>query len=67
MEAYQERMITERDKLTEKLWKLNNFIGGENFEKVDEQEQQRLLAQAHSMSLYLHILNERIKAFTNAR
>jgi len=66
MEAYQERMIEERDELTERIGKLKTFSGTKIFENLDLREKQRINAQGHSMSLYLHILNERIKAFTNA-
>ncbi len=65
MEAYQERVISEMKDLSEKLTKLNTFIdgGGDTFAAINQKERERLIAQSHAMSLYFHILKQRIEAF----
>lgn len=67
MEAYQEDVILERDQLAERVGQLKEFCSTKKFAKLDLSEKRRINAQSHAMSQYLQMLNERIKAFTNAR
>ena len=63
MQPHQQRVVTEKDELAEKLTKLNAFIGGEIYNGLPEDERTRLARQATAMKDYLDILNERIQAF----
>lgn len=63
MQPHQQRVVTERDELAEKLTKLNSFIGGQIFNGLPADERVRLAKQAGLMKDYLDILNERIEAF----
>lgn len=63
MQPHQQRVVTERDELAEKLTKLNSFIGGEIFNGLPADERVRLAKQAGLMKDYIDILNERIEAF----
>lgn len=61
--TFKDRVVAERDELTEKLGKLNPFIGGEIYNGLPSDERERLSLQAGIMKDYLDILNERIAAF----
>jgi len=63
MQPHQQRVVTEKDELAEKLTKLNAFIGGSVFNGLPETERIRLARQGVVMKDYLDILNERIAAF----
>jgi hypothetical protein len=63
MQPHQQRVVTERDELAEKLTKLNAFTGTAVFTGLPEAEQFRLTRQAGIMKDYLDILNDRINAF----
>lgn len=63
MQAFQERVIAEKDELFAKLDKLNEFIKGEIFNSLPKDERERLVRQANHMSNYYYVLNERIAAF----
>ena len=63
MQPYQERVIVERDDLTQRLGRLQNFLRGPGMATVGNDEQQRLFKQASVMTQYVAILNERIAAF----
>lgn len=63
MEAYQERVIAEREELFEKFDKLRTFCRMELFTGLPYQEWGRLTRQLMVMTTYLDILNERIDAF----
>jgi len=61
---HQQRVVTERDELAERLTKLRAFLGSVLFRtKLDASERVLLRAQAHHMQGYLWVLDERIKAF----
>jgi hypothetical protein len=60
---HQQRVVTEKDELAEKLTKLNAFIGGTIYNSLDSDEKIRLARQACHMKDYLDVLNERIAAF----
>ena len=71
MQPHEDRVIEERDELGEKLKKLRSFIGVDGFEpsspiyqKLPPDEQSRLKCQEFHMTMYWHILEERIMAFT---
>ena len=63
MQPFQQRVVTERNELAEKLTSLNSFIGGEIFKVIPAEEKIRLAKQAVAMKEYLDILNDRINAF----
>ncbi len=63
MAPHQERVVTEKAELDEKLAKLNEFGRGEIFLKLPEAEQERLQRQSKIMDQYSVVLGERIAAF----
>jgi hypothetical protein len=63
MAPHQERVVTEKRELDEKLQKLFAFFQTDIFDKVDPAEQERLRRQAKVMDDYSGILAERIAAF----
>lgn len=63
MEAHQERVVTEKKELDEKLSKLTVFLKGDLFTTLPQNEQERLMQQAEVMGRYSEILGERIAAF----
>ena len=56
MEAFVERMITEKDELQDKVTKLENFVNGEKFKELKELEQVYLKEQLSFMRGYLSVL-----------
>jgi hypothetical protein len=63
LQPHQERVLAERDQLSERLEKLLAFFNSEIFSQVDWLEQSRMKRQAIHMERYLNVLNERIQAF----
>lgn len=63
MEAHQERVITEKADLDEKLEKLRAFFATPLFGGLDGAEQDRLSRQFSYMCSYSAVLEERIAAF----
>lgn len=63
MEAYQERVVVERNELTEKISAFGGFLYGKIFESLDVAEQNRLVQQYRIMRLYRDILTKRILFF----
>ena len=65
MQPHQERVVTEKNELDEKLDKLKAFIE-ENpiFKTLPHDEQLRLNRQFDAMAEYSHILGQRIDAFS---
>lgn len=65
LQPHQQRVVTERDELNDKLTKLTAFIRRDDFDKVVPvlAERARLINQSNAMRQYLMILNERIKHF----
>lgn len=66
MQPHQERVITEKKELDEKLEKLLAFIDagkGPIYSKLVTEERQRLTTQARIMKEYSDILADRISAF----
>lgn len=65
MQAFQERVVAEKQELDEKLGKLKTFVFGGNrmFGELPPEERDRLETQFDAMSRYSAILDERIKNF----
>jgi hypothetical protein len=63
MEAYQQRVIDEKNELDGRLAKLMAFIEGAGFANVKPDEQERMQRQARAMHEYSAILGERIENF----
>lgn len=60
---HQQRVVTERDELAERLVKLLAFLQTPLFAGLDAAERSRLRNQARFMDGYLAVLGERIEAF----
>ena len=63
MQPHQQRVVEEKEQLTEKLDKLETFEGGAIFSSLPPTEQSRLTRQLLIMKLYEQVLSERIAAF----
>lgn len=63
LQPYQERVIAERDGLSEKIDKLRTFVNSAASMRVSGTEGVLLMRQYTVMAAYLDILNERIAAF----
>jgi len=63
MAPHQERVVTEKAELDEKLEKLRAFFSNPLFEGLDEAEKVMLQRQQKIMSDYSEVLMERIAAF----
>lgn len=61
---HQQRVVTERDELAERLSKLFAFFQSPIFAGLPAAEQTRLRSQARFMDGYLAVLGERIEAFS---
>ena len=63
MQPHQERVVTEKKELDEKLSKLALFMGGVTFANLPAAEKERLFRQEELMAKYSVVLGERIAAF----
>ena len=63
MEAFVERMITEKDELQDRVTKLENFVNGEKFRELKGLEQIYLKEQLSFMRGYLSMLRQRINFY----
>lgn len=63
MQPHQERVVTEKSELDEKIQKLTAFVGGTIFASLDDAERSRLSIQLQHMNGYSEILGQRISAF----
>lgn len=63
MEAYQERVLEERQQLVDKFDKLTSFLKGNIFHTLPSDEQDRLTRQHGIMEQYANVLAERIVNF----
>ena len=63
MEAYQERVIEERNALQEKLEKLTSFFGTSLYHNLPQYQREMLDKQHAHMASYRNVLNERIGTF----
>ncbi len=61
--AHQQRVVTERDELAERIAKLSAFLATPTYQRLDDEEQTRLANQLEAMRLLCAILNQRIDAF----
>ena len=61
---HQQRVVTERDELAERLEKLLSFLQTPTFIGLDQSERIRLRLQAHHMQGYMSVLGERVEAFS---
>ena len=66
MQAFQQRVVDERNELTSKLDKLTEFLKSEIFKALPTDEQTRLQKQHAVMNEYANILAERIVHFQAA-
>jgi predicted NUDIX family phosphoesterase len=60
---HQDRVVQEKDELDAKIAKLDSFIEGEVYGRLQAEEQSRLNRQRLYMSQYSDVLTERIAAF----
>jgi hypothetical protein len=63
MEPHQERVVTEKAELDEKIDKLDAFRAGTIFPTLPTEEQDRLNQQLSHMRAYSGVLADRIAAF----
>lgn len=63
MLPHQQRVVTEKDELEDKLTKLVAFFETDFFSKIEKDEQERLKRQSGFMQSYLEVLEERISNF----
>ena len=65
MEAWQQRVVDEKNELTDKIEKLNRFLGLKNdaCDALNSAEITRLRRQRYLMVLYVMVLDERIENF----
>ncbi len=63
LQPHQQRVVIERDDVSEKLAKLMSFFQTPTFAGLSEAEQSRMRNQARFMDGYAAVLEERIAAF----
>ncbi len=63
LQPHQQRVVTEKAELDEKLTKLTAFFNTEMFANLDDAEIERLQRQADIMGEYSDVLGERVAAF----
>lgn len=63
MQPFQQRVIDEKNELSEKVDNLEKFTGGSFYPTLPAAEQARLYRQLLIMQLYEQVLAERISAF----
>jgi hypothetical protein len=63
MEEWQQWVVEEREALVVKLVALERFLDCETFKGLPIDEQEHLEHQAHVMSAYVEVLQERIDNF----
>jgi hypothetical protein len=64
MKDYQQRVVTEKAELYERIAKLEKFQDGEDFFRLcDEDERIRMINQLNAMYRYNEVLGQRIAAF----
>jgi hypothetical protein len=64
MQPHQERVVAERNELSERIEKLAAFFETDLFSSLPTAEARRLCRQYGHMKSYLDILDERIEAFS---
>ena len=63
MQAFQLRVLEERDQLSDRLYKLTDYIKGNHFLTLDLENQSLLVKQSTAMTAYLNALDQRIALF----
>ena len=63
MEAWQERVVTEKKELDEKLTRLQSFLSSDIFGTLPRGIQSVMTRQANAMYAYSEALRERIENF----
>lgn len=63
MEAWQERVMTEKADLDEKIIDLSNFLQSEEIKKLARVDQDDLDSQCYHMKRYASVLLQRIQRF----
>ncbi|WP_337918720.1 crAss001_48 related protein [Vibrio cholerae] len=63
MEPHQQRVVEEKKELDSKIEKLNTFIDGQVFKKLDNEDKKLLIKQLHEMKAYSRTLGCRIRRF----
>jgi hypothetical protein len=63
LQPHQQRVVTEKKELDEKIDKLSVFIKGDIYKNLPGAEQMRLNIQLQAMNGYSNVLGERINAF----
>ena len=64
MQEFQQRVIDEKNELSERTDRLDAFISSKTFDTLPPDEQLRLRRQLSVMCAYREILRQRIEAFT---
>lgn len=60
---WQQRVVQEQAELSEKVEKLEAFLGSDQVEQLPTDQQDWLDLQCRAMALYLDVLNKRIAGF----
>ena len=63
LKPHQQRVVTEKSELDDKLAKLNSFFMTSIYDNLNADEKARLQRQAEHMRAYSDVLYERIAAF----
>lgn len=63
MQPHQERVVTEKADLDEKISKLSGFMHGETYAELPAVDQGLLMVQIRAMKLYSETLSQRIQVF----
>lgn len=63
MQPHQQRVIDEKNELSDKIYKLSSFRTTDMFKSLSEKEQDLLTVQLNTMIEYENILEERIQLF----
>lgn len=58
--SFKERLVEEREQLSDRLQKLSNFIGGSIYQTLEPADQGLLDRQQQIMNEYLSVLDVRI-------
>lgn len=63
LQPHQQRVVDERRELNDRLTKLEAFMHGRVYQRLDSAEMARLMRQRDAMAAYSTVLAERIAAF----
>lgn len=65
MSTFIERLVDEETELNSKMFKLEEFIKSDPFNRIDKEQQALLKVQANAMATYSECLNQRIIQINN--